>query len=234
MTTPVKHPSRAKNNVEPVELAKQKPHVFEVDNRFLRPGDTEKDIDKIIARAYATPEFRSASIIQKFEGDSINLNGMVDELREQSTAVHGGDMKRAEAMLIGQAHALDSLFANMARRAHSSMEAGHGSEVAERYMKLALRAQNQCRTTLETLSTIKNPPVVFAKQMNVSNGPQQVNNGVGQPMARDVAHVSEIETEPNKVGGSRHELLENTRTSGLAGRTMQEAETVAASHRAKD
>lgn len=26
-------------------------------------------------------------------------------------------------------------------------------------------------------AAIKNPPVVFAKQMNVANGPQQVNNG---------------------------------------------------------
>jgi hypothetical protein len=39
------------------------------------------------------------------------------------------------------------------------------------------KAQNQCRMTLETLSTIKNPPVVYAKQANIAHGPQQVNNG---------------------------------------------------------
>jgi hypothetical protein len=55
-------------------------------------------------------------------------------------------------------------------------------------MRMALRAQNQCRATLETLAAIKNPPVVFAKQANVTTGPQQVNNGVPAP-----AHVREIE-----------------------------------------
>jgi hypothetical protein len=30
--------------------------------------------------------------------------------------------------------------------------------------------------TLETLATIKNPPVVFARQANIAQGPQQVNN----------------------------------------------------------
>jgi hypothetical protein len=48
--------------------------------------------------------------------------------------------------------------------------------VIENYMRMAMRAQNQCRMTLETLATIKNPPVVFAKQANINNGGQkQVN-----------------------------------------------------------
>ena len=40
-------------------------------------------------------------------------------------------------------------------------------------MRMAMKAQNQCRMTLETLATIKNPPVVFAKQANINNGGQQ-------------------------------------------------------------
>jgi hypothetical protein len=41
--------------------------------------------------------------------------------------------------------------------------------------------ESQCRTTLETLATIKNPPdVAFVKQANYAAGPQRVNNG-GQP-----------------------------------------------------
>ena len=45
---------------------------------------------------------------------------------------------------------------------------------------MALRAQNQCRMTLETIATIKNPSVVFAKQANIAAGHQQVNNGPAQ------------------------------------------------------
>jgi hypothetical protein len=44
-------------------------------------------------------------------------------------------------------------------------------------MRVALKAQNQCRMTLETLATVTNPRVVYAKQANIANGPQQVNNG---------------------------------------------------------
>lgn len=40
--------------------------------------------------------------------------------------------------------------------------------------RMALKAQNQCRMTLETLATIENPPVVFARQANVTTGPQQI------------------------------------------------------------
>lgn len=32
------------------------------------------------------------------------------------------------------------------------------------FMRTALKAQNQCRMTLETLATINNPPLVFANQ----------------------------------------------------------------------
>jgi hypothetical protein len=45
-------------------------------------------------------------------------------------------------------------------------------------MRLALKAQRQCRATIETLVMAKNPaPVTFVKQANVAHGPQQVNNG---------------------------------------------------------
>src|SRR5689334_10192850 len=62
------------------------------------------------------------------------------------------------------------------------------------YMRMALRAQSQCRATLETLAAIKNPPVVFAKRTNVTTGPQQINNGVA-PSSR----VGENESSPSKL-----------------------------------
>lgn len=44
---------------------------------------------------------------------------------------------------------------------------------------MALKAQAQCRATLETLAEIKNPqPTAFLRQANIAYGPQQVNNGV--------------------------------------------------------
>ena len=55
----------------------------------------------------------------------------------------------------------------------------HSLDVVDRCLRLALKAQGQCRATLETLAALKNPPAaVFAQQANIAHGPQQVNNGV--------------------------------------------------------
>jgi hypothetical protein len=58
---------------------------------------------------------------------------------------------------------------------------------------MALKAQNQCRMTLETLAAMKHPPVVFARQANIASGPQQVNNGVTAPRA------AELKKRPNEL-----------------------------------
>ena len=62
-------------------------------------------------------------------------------------------------------------------------------------MRIALRAQSQCRAALETLAAIKNPPMVIAKQANVTTGPQQVNNGV----ALGPSHTRENEFGQSKL-----------------------------------
>ena len=49
-------------------------------------------------------------------------------------------------------------------------------EHIDRLTRLALKAQAQCRATIETLTLIKNPTTVFASQANIAHGPQQVNN----------------------------------------------------------
>jgi hypothetical protein len=41
----------------------------------------------------------------------------------------------------------------------------------EAHARLALKAQSQCRATIETLAAIKNPPVVVARQANIAQGP---------------------------------------------------------------
>lgn len=84
-----------------------------------------------------------------------------------------------------QATALDAIFTALAHRA--SVNLGHYPETAERYLRMALKAQSQCRMTLESLATIKNPPVVYARQANINHGgQQQVNNGEAPVKAQPV------------------------------------------------
>jgi hypothetical protein len=66
-----------------------------------------------IARTYAKPEVRAAQTIQKYQGDSPDVNVLVGELREQIAVTREGDLHRQEAMLVAQTHTLDALFHNL-------------------------------------------------------------------------------------------------------------------------
>ena len=57
------------------------------------------------------------------------------------------------------------------------MGQGDYLEAADKYMKLALKAQSQCRTTVEAIGELKNPqPFSFVQRTNIGNA-VQVNNG---------------------------------------------------------
>lgn len=131
--------------------------------------------------------YRVIGIMQpKNLADEIDTPTLLATLRDQAVAVQGGNLAHAEAMLINQASALQSLFVRLSERA---MEQGHMPNL-EGFMRLALRAQSQCRATLETLSAIKNPPIVYARQANVTTGPQQINNGIAAPTrAREIENM---------------------------------------------
>lgn len=146
---------------------------------------------------------------------------LVAEMTDRIKAVTAGDMREPERMLMGQAMALQAIFANLANRA--AMNMGEYPQTVERYMRLALKAQSQCRATLETLATIKNPPMIFAKQANVTTGPQQINNGtVAASSAR------EIETEQSRLLGTDNGQRLDTGTAGATVRADPAMATVGA------
>ena len=165
--------------------------------------------DKEMAGLITSPKVQAALTIQQWQGSDVGINAYVEELSAQIDKVNAGDMKRPEAMLLMQAYTLDGLFNNLARKAQIQSHMPH----YESFLRLALKAQGQCRSTLETLSTIKNPPVIFAKQANISNGHQQINNGMPAPGT----HTEEIINQSN-------ELLEQTHgerlDSGTKGETI--------------
>ena len=196
--------------------------------------DESDDLDAATARNLSRPEVQAAAAIQKMEGDNYEVNALIRELSEQVQAVQRGDLSRAEAMMIAQAHTLDELFCNLARRSYANIVAGHG-DAGERYMRLALKAQSQCRTTLEGLAEMKNPrPVAFVNQANIANGPQQVNNGSFPPCTRAGAHAREVQSAQNQLSGSTRGLLPNARASGIASGTHSAMEAVGEIDRTED
>jgi hypothetical protein len=145
------------------------------------PAMTDKERTEYVAKVSLLPSANAAAVIADYAkafGEQ-DVSALVEQLRTKFDQVDNGDLKHCESMLVGQAHALQSIFMNLARRATNQEMLNQ----YESFLRLALKAQNQCRMTLETLATIKNPPMVFAKQANINhgNGNQQVNNGTPSP-----------------------------------------------------
>lgn len=137
----------------------------------------------------------------KTMGVNLGLQEMVLELQRQVEAAKNGDHAQMEAMLLSQTATLNSIFAEMARRAALNMNTN--IPATEAYMRMGLRAQNQARATLETLSEMRNPSVVIAKQANISAGHQQINNVLVE------AGMSQPQNQPNQLLGEACELRPN-------------------------
>lgn len=157
-----------------------------------------------------------------------DIAALMDRLGEDVQDVWAGDMKRAEAMLFGQAHALQAIFMNLARRATTQ----EYLKQWEAYLRMALKAQNQCRMTLETLATIKNPPVVIARQANINNGgQQQVNNSVAPAPEKAPAHAANLQTAPTGLLEKQHGEWLDTGAASTAGGVDPHLAPVGAVHR---
>lgn len=133
-----------------------------------------------LAKLSMGPCLNSAAVMMDYSRtvEGQDISAMVVALSQGIEGMWSGDMKQSEAMLYAQAHALQSIFMNLARKAQRQGLLKQW----EAYLRMALKAQNQCRMTLETLATLKNPPVVFARQANINNGgQQQVNNNEPAP-----------------------------------------------------
>jgi len=194
-------------------------------------GSTPEESALNFANLMISPEMASFRVITNRERreliEQLDTPALIDALRQQTKTVHKGDLRAAEAMLMNQAMALQSLFVKLA-------ETGLQADLLrqqETALRLALKAQSQCRATLETLANIKNPPVVYAKQANVTTGPQQINNG---PQATATGTREKVfeENKLKELSDEKQQWLD-TGAPSAAGGTYPRAKTLAAVHRAE-
>jgi hypothetical protein len=136
--------------------------------------------------------------------EDVTLDALVTELAYRAQQVTDKNyLGRHEAMLAAQAHTLDVLFNQMVRKAW--LNVGHYPDTVDKYMRLALRAQAQCRATAETLNEMKNPkPVAFVQQANIASGHQQVNNESFETSTRAHAPAENSEIQQNKLLERQH------------------------------
>lgn len=145
------------------------------DNNTSNSGEAHPTRETLIAQVATKPTFLAANTIRTFNHvvGQIDLMSMADELEEQVSRIHKGDMSRAEDTLAAQAVVLDTLFNTLATKALKAPGLANQAVL----LKLALQSQKQCCQTLEALAAVKNPPAVtLVRQTNIGQA-VQVNNG---------------------------------------------------------
>ena len=183
------------------------------------PSETGEDHAATFAHFWLLPTIQAAVAIAAYNNasESLDLGELVNALAEQTRETVAGNMNRSEVMLTAQAHTLDAIFNNHARHA---INAQHMNNL-DRYLKLALRAQSQCRATWEALATIKNPPVMgYVRQANIAHGPQQVNNASAAPDSG--SRAGEKQDRPNKLLEEKDGERLDTGAAGKAGEVDSE------------
>lgn len=218
-TEPTKNPSAASAKMPPEKAGE----TYEL--KIKKGEDPNQKKANLMLGEYMAPTFATLKFAQGTIGEISLGNAMQAMLDSVERVTSQNNLVGVEGMLVTQAHSLNLIFSECLRR--SAINASEYFEASQRYFAMALKAQNQCRMTLETLSNIKNPPVVYARQANIANGPQQVNNGTMPPRA----HTDENQNQPNKVLEQGNEQRMDASAQSQASASNSALETVAAGNR---
>ena len=142
-------------------------------NRVEPEADNTKS--KVAATIACEPTFKAALTAQLYApalGQELDTVAMHSKTAELAYNAKNEGLGEIEVMMAAQIYALDSIFHYTAGRAKANM--GQYPHAADMYMRLALKAQTQCRSTAETLSAIKHPRA-YIRQTNIAQN-QQINN----------------------------------------------------------
>jgi len=137
-----------------------------------------EDNELVLSRLALSPSLRHASTASTFAapmfGDSHEtaFENDVKVLKEAIAKAGQGDKAFASELLAAQAVSLDAIFTELARR--SAVNAGSHLHATERYMRLALKAQSNCRATLDALAKLHQPREQTVKHVQVNEGGQAV------------------------------------------------------------
>ncbi|MDY7525864.1 hypothetical protein [Sphingomonas sp. 10B4] len=131
---------------------------------------------RVMADIMVAPFARHAEVIDSFGGKLYGDSGRppimetMNALTEEADKAARGELTLSSQILTSQALALDAVFTDLARRAGGNV----GPDAMERYMRLALKAQSNCRTTLEALSKLHQPREQTVRHVHVNEGGQAV------------------------------------------------------------
>ena len=141
-----------------------------------QPNETE---GQATARKLLQPHVRHSLSASSFAGKVLGSEVEAPELMDYMPHVHAtttgaaaGDVAFAHEVLAAQILTLDTMFTEFARRA--AMNMGEYLDAAERYARLGMKAQSNCRATIETLAKLHQPREQTVKHVHVNEGGQAV------------------------------------------------------------
>lgn len=139
-------------------------------------GELRIDADPVdtkehgIAKVALDPAAHAVSVAELFNRGSFGQRGATETytvLLDQLKGAKAGDLSHYRALLASQAISLNSIFTELSRRAACNM--GEYLGATETYMRLALKAQAQSRSTIEALERLANGREQTVKHVHVDN-----------------------------------------------------------------
>ena len=156
---------------KPIQTGKPRPLQVEA-----AKGETETaTMARVIVGPYLRHGIVGSDIAQKMAGKlpgEPNFDDFGKAIKTHAQASLKGDMSLASELLTAQALSLDAMFTELTRRA--MMNLGDYIVAAERYARLAIKAQSNCRATLEALAKLHQPREQTVRHVHVNEGGQAV------------------------------------------------------------
>lgn len=178
-------------------------------------ADPNKTSSRQLADIALDPAAHAAAATRMFTQSTFGAQDSTDlfaSMLDKGKAAKSGDLGHYKAMLAAQADTLNCIFTEMARRAAVNM--GEYIGATESYMRLGLKAQTQCRATIEALDRLTSGRVQTVKLVHVNEGGQAIvadefhqhtggqENGqsIEQPHATGTAGESPSLSGPDSLG----------------------------------
>ncbi len=167
------------NSTQPLEKpAKTADAATRVDSIRVKPLEGET-VDQATARELLDPTTRHSLTVLPYINCSVgntfplpNAADFSDVIKANAEKAQQGDLSFASRTLTAQALALDTIFGEFSRR--SALNMNNHLEAAERYMRLALKAQANSRATMEALAKLHQPREQTVRHVHVNEGGQAI------------------------------------------------------------
>ena len=191
-------------------------NAIKYDHRHCLDGFSADMTESQLLAVATTRSVSAAFTVKQYANvpETVEISDYMAELDKAGVDVAKGDLTRLEKMLTTQAISLDNIFNKLAVQA---IKAEYVANL-ETYLKLALKAQSQCKCTVEALSMLKNPQP-YIKQTNIGQlGNQQVNNTYATMQSHTLNNDSaeKIQPLPNKLLEDANANILDTRTQSQA------------------